>query len=314
MNILKARNITKSYNGTIVVNKVNLDIEDGKIYALLGPNGAGKTTLMSMFLNLVSPDFGEIFIFSKKVELNKFNDSFLNNSSNRKIYSKVGSIIETPSFYQNLNAYENLKIIANLHENISEEDIINALKLVGLDSVLNKKFKNYSLGMKQKLAIANAIIHKPKLLILDEPINALDPMGVVEFRNLLLNLVKKFNISVLISSHILSEIENIADIFLIMDNGIIIEELSKEDLHKKLKNYVEFEVSDLNLATKILNKRGLKEGVDFEIFQNSIRLLTNFNSRAEINKLFVQSDIEVYKVNLNEELLEEYFLNTFGFS
>ena len=293
--VIETKNLTKKYNNTAVVNHINMNVEKGKIYALLGKNGAGKTTTMCMLVNLASKSGGEILLFGNK--------------TSNEAYKRIGSIIESPGFYENLTAEENLKIISKIRNNYSKEKISEVLKLVSLDNHMNKQYKDYSLGMKQRLAIASAIIHEPDLLILDEPVNGLDPVGIQEIRHLLKKLSRKNNTTILISSHILSEIENLADIIGIMDNGRLITELTREKLHDRLNKNVDFEVSDINRAQIILEKLGLEEDKDYKISEpESIRLYSNLESRSYINEVFVKNEIKVKKINLCEENLEDFFI------
>ena len=296
--VIETKNLTKKYSNDTVVNSIDMHVEKGKIYALLGKNGAGKTTTMCMLLNLISPSNGDIILFGKNPE--KYSN---------EVYSKIGSIIETPGFYENLTAYENLKVISKLRRNYNSSNIDLVLEMLNLENAKSKKVKDFSLGMKQRLGIAAAIMHRPELLILDEPINGLDPFGIKEIRTLLKRLSHEFGITILISSHILSEIENIADTIGFMDGGILIEEISKEDLFKRLDKFVEFEVSDIDLACKILKKLELEENYDFMIKNKEIiHLYSNLELRDKFNALFVNSGIDVKKVNLCEENLENYFL------
>ena len=294
--VIKTNQLSKIYSKNKVVDSVNMHVERGKIYGLLGKNGAGKTTTMCMLLNLTYPSSGEIFLFGKNPE--KHSD---------EIYSKIGSIIETPGFYENLTAYENLKIISKIRGDFDPYTINSVLKMVNLDGHHSKQFKDFSLGMKQRLGIAAAIMHSPELLILDEPINGLDPFGIKEIRDLLKRLSREFGITILISSHILSEIENIADVIGFMDEGVLIEEISKEDLHDRLNKFVEFEVSDIDLALNILKLLELKENEDFTVSGSTICLYTHLSLRDKFNALFVKAGIDVGKVNLCEENLEEFF-------
>lgn len=297
--VIETRNLSKIYSKNTVVNSVDMHVEKGKIYGLLGKNGAGKTTTMCMLLNLISPSSGEILLFGKNP-----------GKYSTEVYSKIGSIIETPGFYENLTAYENLKVLAKLRGNYNPQNINLVLEMVNLENAKSKKFKDFSLGMKQRLGIAAAIMHTPELLILDEPINGLDPIGIKEIRTLLKRLTHEFGITILISSHILSEIENIADIIGFMDEGVLIEEISKEDLFKRLDKFVEFEVSDIDLACNILKKLELKENYDFIIDRNEgiLRLYSRLELRDRFNAIFVNSGINVKKVNLCEENLENFFL------
>lgn len=294
--IIETRNLTKRFGKQTAVNSLDMKIEKGKIYGLLGKNGAGKTTTMCMLLNLSKPTNGEIFFFGKHYKQDPYD-----------VYSKIGSIIETPGFYENLSAFDNLKVFAKLRGDYNKEDIEKALEIVSLTHAKDKKFKNFSLGMKQRLGIAAAIMHNPKILILDEPINGLDPMGIKEIRKLLKDLSEVYGTTILISSHILSEIEAIADVIGVMDGGLLIEEVSMNQLHEKLNKHVKFEVSDSDLACKILEKLTLKENIDFSVNENNIHLYNHLDLRAEFNEQFVKSGIKVNEMSICEESLEEYF-------
>lgn len=316
--VIETTNLSKRYSKNLVVNSIDMHVEKGKIYGLLGKNGAGKTTTMCMLLNLVYPSGGEILLFGKDPK-----------RYSNEVYSNIGSIIETPGFYENLTAYENLEIIARLRGNYNPLNVKMVLEMVNLDHEKTKQFKDFSLGMKQRLGIAAAIMHNPELLILDEPINGLDPFGIKEIRDLLKKLSCEYGVTILISSHILSEIENIADVIGFMDNGVLIDEISREELHNRLNKFVEFEVSDIDLAIELMNKTGMAENVDYcfrrdlgeyiddlDSNKNSekmgiggtIHLLSNLDLRDEFNSLFVSSGIKVRKVNLCEENLEEFFI------
>lgn len=294
--IIETRNLTKRFGKQTAVNSLDMKIEKGKIYGLLGKNGAGKTTTMCMLLNLSKPTNGEIFFFGKHYKQDPYD-----------VYSKIGSIIETPGFYENLSAFDNLKVFAKLRGDYNKEDIEKALEIVSLTHAKDKKFKNFSLGMKQRLGIAAAIMHNPEILILDEPINGLDPMGIKEIRKLLKDLSEVYGTTILISSHILSEIEAIADVIGVMDGGLLIEEVSMNQLHEKLNKHVKFEVSDIDLACKILEKLTLKENIDFSVNENNIHLYNHLDLRAEFNEQFVKSGIKVNEMSICEESLEEYF-------
>ena len=294
--VIETNNLSKIYSKNKVVNSIDMHVEKGKIYGLLGKNGAGKTTTMCMLLNLTYPSNGEILLFGKDPKMHS-----------KEIYSKIGSIIETPGFYENLTAYENLKIIAKIRGDFNPYKINSVLDVVNLSDAKSKKFKDFSLGMKQRLGIAAAIMHSPELLILDEPINGLDPFGIREIRSLLKRLAHEFGITILISSHILSEIENLADVIGFMDSGVLIEEISKEELFNRLDKYVEFEVSDIHSAVGILKKLELKENEDFTLNNKTIRLHSHLEMRDKFNALFVKAGIDVKKVNLCEENLEDFF-------
>ena len=217
--VIETNDLTKCYGEQVCVAQLCLHVPKGKIYALLGRNGAGKTTTMKMLLNLVKPTSGFIKIF---------NDIHLEDAS--KAYSRIGALIETPGFYDNLTGRENLEIIARLRGLNSIESVDQALSVVNLDKNDKKIFEKYSLGMKQRLGIAAAIMHKPEILILDEPTNGLDPAGIHEIRNLVKSLPKRYDCTVLISSHMLSEIELLADDIGILNHGRLLFEGSLEDL------------------------------------------------------------------------------------
>ncbi|WP_409198987.1 ABC transporter ATP-binding protein [Methanobrevibacter acididurans] len=297
--IIETTQLTKKYKKTTVVNNINMKIEKGKIYALLGRNGAGKTTTMCMLLNLIKPTSGQIHIFNKNTQ-----------NHQKEIYKKIGSIIETPGFYENLTAKENLKIFTKIRGDYNEKQIQKVLEIVNLKEE-NKKYKQYSLGMKQRLGIAAAIIHKPELLILDEPINGLDPVSIREIRKLLQKLVKKYNLTILISSHILNEIEHLADVIGVMDHGELIQEITREDLHEKTNKKLLIEVDNKDLAKKILTNKGLTENIDYKI-KDEIELYNHFNDRSTLNKEFINNGINVNRLSLEEENLEEYFTNLIG--
>lgn len=299
--VIETYDLTKKFKKEYGVNSINMKVERGKIYGLLGKNGAGKTTTMSMLLSLSNPTSGEIHIFGKDIKKHP-----------NEIYPRIGSILETPGFYENLTGEENLKIFTKLRGVYNKKNIKSALKMVSLDGEKDKIFKKYSLGMKQRLAIAASIVHNPDLLILDEPINGLDPIGIKEMRNLFKKLVDEFGITILISSHILSEIEHIADVIAIMDNGELIEEINIQELHKKADKYINLETSDIEKSIEILGECGLKENIDFVRNYdnpNAIKLLSNFDNRAEIVKVLVLNKISIFRLELIEESLEDYFTN-----
>ncbi|WP_294188670.1 ABC transporter ATP-binding protein [uncultured Clostridium sp.] len=295
--VIETKNLTKKYGSSTVVDNINLHVPKGKIYGLLGRNGAGKTTTMKMMLKLIKVTKGNI---------NLFGEDFRNNN----LYKKIGSIIETPGFYQNLTARDNLNILAKLHGNISKKEVQEALEVVGLHTEEKKTFSNFSLGMKQRLGIAAAIMHNPELLILDEPINGLDPIGISEIRSFLLRLSHEKGVTIFISSHVLSEIEQIADVIGVMNNGKLVEEVNLLELQDKLKHYIEITVSDTKLSEKILKDNfSIK---DYSIIDNTIYLYDNYKNISDINKSLVQNNICINKLNPCKEILEAYFENLIG--
>ena len=231
-NIVEIKEFFKIIDKEEILSDISLQIAEGEIYGLLGPNGAGKTTLMKCMLSLLTITSGSIEIFGKNLQEHR-----------EEILSQVGSIIETPIFYENCTAKEILEIHAQyMGKNITELDIINTLRMVGLKNT-TKKVKEFSLGMRQRLGLARAFLMKPRLLILDEPINGLDPVGIQEIRNLLQLLSKEHGITILISSHILSEISQIADKIGVIKNGSMIEQVYMEELMKENIDLEEFFMS-----------------------------------------------------------------------
>lgn len=301
-NVLETKNLTKKYGKSTVVDSVNIKIKKGQIYGLLGKNGAGKTTTMCMILNLVNKTKGNVFLFGKDM-----------NDPTNVAYRNVGSIIETPGFYHNLTGEENLKLFAEIGGTYNSHDIDSALDMVSLKEHKDKLFKKYSLGMKQRLGIALSLLKSPELLILDEPINGLDPIGIQEIRTLLRGLADEYGITILISSHILNEIEHIADIIGIMNNGKLIEEISMSNLQEKIQRYAIFHVDDIGLAKNKLDELGLGEGLDYSIEENGvIKLFSHLDSIGQINTLLVECGVEVKTFSLVKENLEEYFTNLIG--
>ena len=297
--VICVNNLTKEYNGTRVVDCVSFSVSKGEIYGLLGRNGAGKTTIMKMLLGLVNPTEGNIAILGKDMCRNE----------EREVLKKVGCIIENPGFYPNLTGTENLEIFSKLR-GLEQIRVQKALELVNLPYKDKKLFSKYSLGMKQRLAIANAIMHNPDILILDEPINGLDPIGISEVRELLKKL-KQSGVSILISSHILSELESLADRIGIINSGKMIDEISVHEWRNKENSSIRVSVKDIDAAKKILNDRGINPECVSE-FDGGL-LINNSNiSVAELNKIFVTNNIEVVGIVEDKISLEDYFKKVTG--
>lgn len=298
--IIETKDLTKQYGTQISVSDLNIHVKKGRIYGLLGRNGAGKTTTMKMLLGLTTPTSGEIHIFGNNIQ--KSSDNILPN---------IGSLIESPGFYPNLTATENLRIFAELRGIKNPKAIWNALELVSLPYRDKKLFSQYSLGMKQRLAIALAVMHNPELLILDEPINGLDPIGIAEVRSFIRELCDVQGKTILISSHILSEIALLADDIGIIDHGVLLEEESLVELKRKNSCYIHFEVSDSVKAAEILDST-LKTG-NYKICDaHNIHLFDANVSVAVFNREFIQSGLEVSEVHLCEDTLEDYFKKVTG--
>lgn len=298
--VLKTYNITKKYGEQLAVDNVNMTIKKGDIYGFIGKNGAGKTTLIRLITGLIHKSGGEIELLGVNEE-NELN----------KARTMVGSLIESPSLYTNMTARENLEV-SRLVRNIPGKKCIDeVLELVGLKDVEKKKVKNFSLGMRQRLGIANALMGNPKLLILDEPINGLDPMGIVEIRELLKKINKEKDMTILISSHILSELSELATTYGIISNGKLIEEITAKQLSEKCRQYIDLKVDDTARAVILLERElGIS---NYEVLEDSnIKVFSNLDNVGEVNSLLSRSGIIVESISVKGENLEEYFMNKVG--
>ncbi|MDU1231716.1 MAG: ABC transporter ATP-binding protein [Clostridium sp.] len=300
MIIMDTNALTKQYGTQVVVNKLNMNVKKGEIYALLGRNGAGKTTTLRMIMGLLKPTSGEVRIFGEKL-----------NTNNSKVFQRIGALIEAPSFYENLTAQENLELIASLRGIHNENAINSALILVGLESENKKKVGKFSLGMKQRLGIALALMHEPELIILDEPTNALDPIGIQQIRVLIRDLCNQKNTTFLISSHILSEVEQLADRIGIIEKGNLLEETYMDDIGKYNRHYVKMAVSNAMQTIPILES---KLGIfDFEIEDdNTLKIYEIERDMAEVNRVLNNASIGVSEISMNKGNLEEYFIRVTG--
>ncbi|GAA0180114.1 ABC transporter ATP-binding protein [Clostridium sediminicola] len=294
--VLKTYNLTKAFEGKEAVSNVSMNVKKGEIYGFLGPNGAGKTTVMKMITNLIKPTAGDIEIFGEKLT----NTSY-------EVLKRMGTIIEYPVFYEKLTGRENLELHCGYMGFHNKKAIDEALKLVNLGSINDKTVKNFSLGMKQRLGIARAIITKPEFLILDEPINGLDPVGIKEMRGLFKMLSKEYGITILISSHILSEIEQIADTIGVISNGRLIEEVSMEAIRGSNTEFIEINVEDSTKAAYILDNN--LEITNFKIIDNNLLRVYKSNiTQKEISKALILNDIGIQSITKKQSSLEDYFL------
>ena len=298
--IIQTKNLTKQYGLQKSVDNLNIHVKRGRIYGLLGRNGAGKTTTMKMLLGLTTPTSGTVHIFGENMQ-----------TQNQEVLPRIGSLIESPGFYPNLTATENLKIFADLRGLTKASYIKSALELVGLPYRDKKLFSQYSLGMKQRLAIALAVMHNPDLLILDEPINGLDPIGIAEVRGFIRELCDLQGKTILISSHILSEIALLADDVGIIDHGVLLEEESLKELEQKNRHYFHFTVSDSRIAEQVL-QAGFQTTDYIVCDQNNIQLMDVNVPASAIVRAFVQQGLEVSEARLCEDTLEDYFKRVTG--
>lgn len=298
--IIETKNLTKRYGEQKSVAGLSLHVKKGRIYGLLGRNGAGKTTTMKMLLGLTPPTSGEVLLWGRTLSGNE-----------KKLLPRIGSLIESPGFYPNLTGTENLKIFAALRGVPSSHAIRDALDLVGLPWRDKKLFSQYSLGMKQRLAIALAVMHDPELLILDEPVNGLDPIGIAEVRAFIRRLCDEKGKTILISSHILSEIALLADDIGIIDHGVLLEEESLAFLEQKSNKHVHFMVSDTAQAARILecnfpeNEFSVQDDHNLRIYRPDAPV-------GRIVTAFVERGLEVSEAHTCEESLEDYFKRVTG--
>ena len=298
--IIETRGLTKRYGDQVSVSNLDLHVQMGRIYGLLGRNGAGKTTTMKMLLGLTAPTSGTVSLFVQPLKGNE-----------TRILPRIGSLIESPGFYPNLTGTENLQIFARLRGLKSPNYIKSALELVNLPYRDKKRYAQYSLGMKQRLAIALAVMHDPELLILDEPINGLDPIGIAEVRDFIRALCEERGKTILISSHILSEIALLADDIGIIDHGVLLEEESLVELEQKNGKVLRFTVSNATVAAQLLQK---EMGVRDVAVENG-RELTVRDLRLDTGaavRRFVEAGLVVSDAHLYEDTLEDYFKRITG--
>ena len=294
--IIKTNQLTKAYKGKEVVSNVSMKVKKGEIYGFLGPNGAGKTTIMKMLTNLVKPTSGEIEIFGEKLT----NTSY-------EVLKRMGSIIEYPVFYDRLTARENLELHCEYMGYYDRKAIDTALDLVKLKNIEDKSVKDFSLGMKQRLGIARAIITKPELLILDEPINGLDPVGIKELRDLFHMLCREYGITMLISSHILGEMEQIADTIGVISEGKLIKEVSMDEIHEENTEYIELVVNDMKKAFYVLDE--ILHLTNFKVVGESrFRIYDTGTTQSEISKTLILNGVMIEEINKKNHSLEDYFL------
>ncbi len=294
--ILKCDNLHKSFRKKEILKGVSLEVRSGDILGFIGPNGAGKTTTIKLILGLQS-------IGSGNVSINGFD---IKNNFEKAI-AKVGAIIENPDLYMYMSGYDNLKLISNLYPNISISRIDEVVKLVGLDNRIHDKVSKYSLGMRQRLGVAQAILHKPNLLILDEPTNGLDPEGIRDLRNLLLKLAKEEKMGILISSHNLAELESFCNKVCIIKNGSVVETSNLEDVKKQASegNYV-IEVDNSKKARMVIGD--ISSAMD----NTHIQVHSDKEDIPSIVKKLVLQDIKVYSIKEDVSTLEEAFFKKTG--
>ena len=296
--LLQTRNLTKQYGRHRAVDDVNMHIKKGAIYGFIGRNGAGKTTCLKMISGLSTPSYGEIEMFGYK------------GKDLQKVRSRVGCLIEAPGLYGNMSAYDNLNIKCKLTGIKKKGYIEELLKTVGLDTVGEKKTKHYSLGMKQRLGIALALVGEPDLLILDEPINGLDPQGIVEVRETIQKLAKERGMTICISSHILEELSKIATDYGIIHNGCLVQELTREELLQRCRERIEITMEHPERALPVLDGMKIK---NYQVVDKEhIHVFERLNDSAIMNMELAKAGCLVKGISMKSEELENYFLNLTG--
>lgn len=296
--VVKTEKLTKKFKEYAAVDEVSLHIRRGEIYGFIGRNGAGKTTFMKMLSGLTTPTSGEIELFGQK------------GSSVKEHRSRIGNLIESPGLYDSMSGFENLhcKVLAlGIHKAGYEDELLG---MVGLADVGNKRVRKYSLGMKQRLGIAMALVGNPDLLILDEPINGLDPQGIAEIRDTLIRLKEEKEMTIMISSHILEELYKLADTFGIIHQGKILLEMTKEELADKCSSYILLRTDNKELASTVIEDMGMEQYkiTDGETF----RIYEQLERSAELNMNLVKAGCQVQSLQVVQENLEEFFLELTG--
>ena len=293
--VLKATGITKKYGAAKALDKVSIEIKRGMIYGLIGENGAGKSTFMRTIMGLISIDEGSIELFGT--------------TDLQAARRRMGQSIETPTLYPELTARDNLRIQA-ANGGVSDREIEDLLKMMRLENTGKKKAKNFSLGMRQRLAIANALITNPEFLILDEPTNGMDPAGMAEMREIIQRLVKERGITVLLSSHLLDELSQIATHYGILHEGHLIKELSKEELAQESRQFIKIDTSATEQAVTVLDSLGYRDY--FVQSSRVIQLFEGIDQVAAINQALVEAKVPVDGIHLVGQKLEDYFLQLTG--
>jgi len=295
--ILKVKQLSKIYHNHVALDHINLSINKGEVVGLAGPNGAGKTTLFKIIAGLIPKYDGAVELFGQANQA----------EANRK-RQYIGAIIENPAFIPEMTAYQNMEYHKIQRGVTNEEKITDLLELVGLNDTGNKKFKNFSLGMKQRLAIATTLLHQPEFMVLDEPTNGLDPSGIIEIRNLLKKLAKEKQTTIFISSHILSELENLASRFIIINHGQIVEQFTKDELNQRTQNYYEIHTNKPQKAATVLEQ--VFDTKDYEIDdQGHIQFYKIDILPEDINETLVKNDIKVSQLMHKKYELEALYMN-----
>lgn len=296
--LLSTNGLTKKFGRYKVVNAVNIHIRQGDIYGLIGRNGAGKTTILKMISGLVAPTEGDFSLFEKS------------GKAAYQYMSRIGTLIEAPGIYPNMSAYENMKLKC-IAMGVRKQGVIEELlNTVGLGTVGKKKVKNFSLGMKQRLGIALALVGDPDLVILDEPINGLDPQGIAEVRETLFKLNKEKNITFIISSHILEELSKIATNYGIIHDGVLIKKMTREELLAECSERIELKTDDTGKACTVLENMGIHQYKVVDV--DTIQIFERLNDGGSITMTLAENGVKTVGITIKNEALEDYYLNLTG--
>lgn len=293
--VLQTHDLTKIFGRHTAVNHVNMNIEKGEIYGFIGRNGAGKTTLMRMVLSLAFPSSGSIELFGEK--------------DIKKVGNRIGSLIEAPGLYKNCTARENLERFSILYGS-DRKKVPEILEFVGLAQTASKPAGKFSLGMRQRLGIAIAMLNDPELMILDEPVNGLDPEGMKEVRSMIQKLNRERGITVLISSHLLEELSKLVTRYGIINNGQLLEEISADDLEKNCTHCLRVSVDDIEKSKSLLTQ--IVPEQDIQVADGKLRLMSHLEESGEINRLLVQNGVMVRSLEVQTDSLEDYFMKRIG--
>lgn len=294
--ILQTNQLTKTIGGRDLVKNVNIHVKKGEIYGFLGPNGAGKTTVMKMIANLWKPTEGEVWLFGETLTPDSY-----------EMLKRMGSIIEFPGFYDHMSGKDNLQLHCEYMGYYTPGSVEHALEMLGLSEAAKKPVRSYSLGMKQRLGIARAILCRPEFLLLDEPTNGLDPAGMKQMRDLLRMLCDEHGMTIMISSHMLSEVENIADTIGVIHRGNMKKEISMREIAEMNTAYIELAAGDSRKASYILAEKLNLE--NFRIIDgNGIRIYDTRIDTKEIARALAVNDVEILSIGKKTECLEDYFL------
>jgi len=293
--VIQTSDLSKTVKGMSIVSRVNLNVRKGEIYGLLGPNGAGKTTIMKMLTGLILPTSGAIMLFGKNFS-----------ETSKEGLKRVGSIIEYPIFFEHMTAMENLQIHCEYLGYYDKRAIHQALDLVQLEGIEDKKVKDFSLGMKQRLGIARAAITKPELIVLDEPTNGLDPIGIKNMRDLIRTLNQEYGITFVLSSHILGEIEQVADRIGVIQRGQLVDEVTLSDIRKQRTDYIELMTSNVQKAAFLLEHELRISNIKI-VQDQRIRVYDKDVSTSQITKLLIAHEIEIEEIQKYNSTLEDYF-------